>query len=457
MCACLRKPLQFPDQEKYTMSANTRIEDLLDNVPEQGKPKKLDSFQTLFCRVSADDASGNFYEQLILEDSTGAINLQINESGLFRRFPSGSAVYLKTDGLYLGNNHGNLQVGGPPAPDNKSVLQVSKISSSKISKTIFPAADSLILPELQVRMEELNANPQKYCNRLITIPEVEWEDPLRDEKFGNELSSTNTIIKSCSGAKLSVRTSNYADFRSELLPIGSGNICGVFGVYDEEGQLQIRNRDDLKMTAARCDGTILPIPIEISMQALRHIYSGRDTTLPPVFLNAVVTSDDTHGNFGSGNIVLQQGQQGITMFFGSSVSGLPQLGDSVKIYLGGATLTSYNGALEIKNISLTKVKLLATGIPVTPITLTIAELNARFADLESVLVKIEYARVASGGKYSGNKTLSDGSGNIILYTSSYASFANDPIPSITKTYQGIVTPYGSTKEIKIRYPEIDIY
>jgi hypothetical protein len=454
---CLRKPIQYPEHEKYSISVNSQIKDLLTVIPGQGKPVILDSDRTLFLRVSADDASGNFYEQLILEDSTGGINLLINMAGLFKRFPMGSGVYLKTDGLYLGNNHGSLQVGGPPAPDSKGLMQVSKLSSLQLDRILFPATQGLALPDLNVSIQELNMKAMQFCNRLVTLSDVEWEDPMRDEKFGSDLSAVNTIIQDCTGAKLSVRTSNYAVFRGEPIPWGCGKVRGIFGVYDDEGQIQIRNTGDMQMTINRCDGSPPVNPQEISMGELRNMYLGRDTTLPAVYLHAVVTSDESHGNFGSGNLVLQQGQKGITIFFGSSVSGLPHLGDSVRIYLGGAKLTNYNGVLEIKNISLSKVKQLATDRLIKPITLTIAELNARFADLESVLVKIEYARVASGGKYSGNKTLSDGSGNIILYTSSYASFANDPIPSITKTYQGIVTPYGSTKEIKIRYPEIDVY
>jgi hypothetical protein len=172
----------------------------------------------------------------------------------------------------------------------------------------------------------------------------------------------------------------------------------------------------------------------------------------------VVTSDITNNNFGTGNIIVQNEQKGIILYFGATGSDLPLLGDSVTINIAGSTLTQYAGALEIKNIKVDKIKVWSSGNDVLPVALTIATLNTHFKQFESVLIKISDAKIiGSAGVYSGNKTLSDGTGNIILYTSSAASFANQLAPSITKTFQGIAMPYNATNEIKIRNPSIDIY
>lgn len=455
--SCLRKAAQYPAPEKFTLPVTGHINDLLSLQPTAGAPVEVEEDLILFCRVSADDASGNFHEQLVLEDSTGGISILLNAGSLFRRFPSGSSVYLKIRGLYLGNNHGTPELGGAPVADNKGVLQVSVLPAAQIADIVFPAKDSLHLQPMIVSLAELQSNPAAFCNRLVQLRNVEWEDPFRDDRFGEATAAVNTVIRDCTGGRLLVRTSNYASFRSEPLPFGSGDLSGIFSRYDQEGQLLMRDLGDLRMGDRRCDGSPAQRPADISVAALREIYKGRDTSLPPLFLRGVVTSDQEHGNFGSGNLVVQQGGKGITLFFGTNASDLPDRGDSVCVYLGGATLTIYNGLLEVKNLNVSRVKVLGRQQEVTPLTLTIAELNSRFAELESVLVRIEYARVSSGGKYAGNKTLSDGSGTIILYTSSAASFANDPVPTISKTFQGIVTPYGTTKEIKIRNPAVDVY
>lgn len=455
--ACLRRPISYPEPDKVRMTSNSLLSDIRTWSPKQGAPIVLPDSLIFYCRVSADDASGNFHEQLILEDSTGGICLLLNESNLFQHFPAGTSVYLKAKGLYLGNSHGTLQLGGPPVQDNKGVLQVSSLPASQIASSLFLARDSLSLHPLVVSIAALRSAPAEYVNRLLQLQSVEWEDPIRDDRLGGDFSATNTVLQDCTGATLIVRTSNYATFRAASVPFGSGRIRGVFTVYEGEGQLQIRDLGDVEMNEQRCDGSSGNSPDDITVAEVRNSYKGKDTLLGAYTLRGVVTSDAAHGNFGSGNIVLQQGGMGITIFFGTSVSGLPDLGDSISVYLNEATLSSYNGLLEIKNINVARVKVHGRNIDVAPLTLTLAELNSRFAELESVLVRVERARVATGGKYSGNRELSDGTGTITLYTSSSATFANDPVPSISKTYQGIVTPYGTTKELKIRSPERDVY
>ena len=85
----------------------------------------------------------------------------------------------------------------------------------------------------------------------------------------------------------------------------------------------------------------------------------------------------------------------------------------------------------------------------TPKELTIAEVAAQLPDIEYTLVTIKDATVPSG-TFSGNKTLTDASGSMTLYTSSAATFAGDALPATAKTYTGYCTLFGSTKELMIR-------
>ncbi|MGC4057668.1 MAG: DUF5689 domain-containing protein [Chitinophagaceae bacterium] len=455
--SCLRKAIEFPKNDLKQLQSNYRLRDLSALQPEEGKPVCVTDSFIVHCLVRADDSSGNFYNQLILEDSTAGIALLLNANSLYTRFPENASVYLLMKGLFLGNNHGTLQLGGTPVADNKGILQVSDIPAAQIDAHIVTAADQIDIPVQDASLRQLKDSPGIYCNRIVQLSDVEWANPLKDEYFAPDGNPGNTTLSDCRGDTITVRTSNYASFHAQNTPAGRGILKGIFSVYNTVGQLTLRHANDLDMTSVRCDGSSGAAATEISISALRDLYRGKDTVLPALSIRGVVTSDEAHQNFGTGNIVLQQNNKGITIYFGSAAGDLPDMGDSVSINVSGATLTSYNGLLEIKNITTAKVKTVAQNISVTPVTLTIKELNDHFTEYESVLIKTENARVAGGGKYSGNKTLSDASGSIILYTSSSATFANETIPSISKTFRGIVTPYGSTKELKIRYPAIDIY
>ena len=60
------------------------------------------------------------------------------------------------------------------------------------------------------------------------------------------------------------------------------------------------------------------------------------------------------------------------------------------------------------------------------------------------------ATASGNATYSGSNVLSDGSGNITLFTSSTASFANDNLPTDESDWVGYAKTFGATKEFSIR-------
>ena len=94
--------------------ANKTIADIINVYTEAGH---LDSIchagETFIVRatVVSSDEGGNFYKNMVIQDETGAIQLQINQSGLCHTYPVGQTVYLNCSGLVVGNYHGVYQVG----------------------------------------------------------------------------------------------------------------------------------------------------------------------------------------------------------------------------------------------------------------------------------------------------------------------------------------------------------
>lgn len=460
LSACLKQKNELPDtygNDELATSVNCTLETLNRLNPAEGLPVLIDSDWIVSAVVRADDESGNIFNQLILEDSSGGISVQLDESSLYTRFPIGRRVYLKLKGLYLCNNNGTLQLGAAPAPDNDGILQVSDIQAKFIGKYLIAAKSNVVMPPIVVRMEDLVKVRKDLLNRLIRIEEAELVNPFYDNQYAESSFTTSLKLRNCSGATIILRTSNYARFQAYATPLGKGSITAIYSINNGVGQLSIRDTNDVQMYQNRCDGTSFQEPVLLSIDSVRKMYQSRDTVLGNYIIRGIVTSDAGNKNFGTSTIILQDGQKALMIYFGSSVAGLPDLGDSLVLNISGSVLTSYNGALEIKSIRSSKATLLAKNRTVVPVQLTIAALNANFAQYESVLVKIINAKITSTGTFGGGKTLSDATGNITLYTSYSAAFANTAIPTITKTFQGIATPYNTTNELKIRNPVLDIY
>ncbi|MDI9320098.1 MAG: DUF5689 domain-containing protein [Phycisphaerales bacterium] len=460
LVSCLKGKIETPNTDgSYdpALAVNYTLSQLNAEVPPEAAPFVIDSNWTIAAIVSANDESGNYHHQLVVQDSAAGMTLKLNADNLYNTYPIGRKVYIKLKGLYLSNNQGTPELGGTPAPDRDGILQVSEIPSKSISEHLIAANKNNTLKVVELHMKDVQSARKDLCNRLIRITEAELVNPNYDNTYAETSATTSIQLQDCTGNTISLRTSNYASFQASATPWGKGKIAGIYTLYKGSGQLSIRDTTDLQMGTVRCDGSTQSASKFISIDSIRKFYKGYDTIIGNYTLKGIVTSDALHRNFGSGNIVIQDGNKGITVYFGSSATGLPDLGDSIVLNIAGAILTKYAGALEIKNSKASKCTVWSKGKSPIPITITIAELNANFTNYESVLIKILNAKIAKAGNFSGSNTLSDATGNVILFTNSTATFATDAVPTISKTYQGIATPYNSTYELKIRNPAIDIY
>ncbi|MEI2750497.1 MAG: DUF5689 domain-containing protein [Ferruginibacter sp.] len=61
--------------------------------------------------VVANDKSGNFYKQLFIQDSTGAMQLLLDANSLYVTYPVGRKVYIKCKGLTLSDQNNNMATG----------------------------------------------------------------------------------------------------------------------------------------------------------------------------------------------------------------------------------------------------------------------------------------------------------------------------------------------------------
>lgn len=457
--ACLKGPHELPEQygsDEWSKDINYNLTRLNQLQPKEGAPVQIEEDYTLVASVRADDRSGNFTDKIIIEDSAAGISLLINESSLYTRFPINKRVYLKLKGLFLGNRRGTLELGSTPARDNSGILQVTELPAEMINKHLNAGTNNWILPPTKVDIKTINSNPSQYTNRLVEIENIQLDNPYLDDKYALPSSALSIKLRACNGDTIWLRSSNYALFQKDNTPKGKGKIQAILNNFGGTMQLAIRDTNDLTMSQERCDGSPILEPTELSIAQLRQMYQGKDTLMGNFYIQGVVTSDAENKNFSDNTLVVQQQQSGIVLYL-SSVSGSPaRLGDSVRINIAGSSLIRYQGILELSNLKASRVEVLANGKLVQPVVLTIAQLNLDFDHYESVLVRINNAKITSGGFYGGNKTLSDVTGNIILYTSFSATFADLPAPRITKNFQGIATYYNDIKEIKIRHPDLDV-
>lgn len=179
-------------------------------------------------------------------------------------------------------------------------------------------------------------------------------------------------------------------------------------------------------------------------------------------LFAVVTADEQNGNLYR-NVYVQDNTGGLVLRL-RNPGGLYQ-GDSLRIFLPGTTLSSYQGMLQLDSVDVdNNVVKQSTGVNIAPEVVTISQLNNALditSSMQGKLIQLNNVQFISGDTaltYANavalsteNRTLENcGGDQVIVRNSGYADFAGTPVPNGKGTFVGVVGVFGSTVQLFIR-------
>ncbi|MFM7217133.1 MAG: DUF5689 domain-containing protein [Bacteroidota bacterium] len=388
--------------------------------------------------VTADDESGNFYKEMVIQDSTAGVSILLDLSNYNTNYPIGRRVFIKCKDLYVAKDqYGTVEIGVPNAGE------VGRIPGGLVSQYLIPGKWDLPLPIQTTTLANLNANIEDYIQKIVNIQGVEFQ--VQDMGIvWSAAGSYNRTLKDCGTQELVVYTSSYANFASKLTPNGKGNITGIIKVYGSSGELIVRNELDADMKGATCDSA-LANAVEISIDSLRSVFTGTTTSAPTgTKIIGTVISDISGSNLDTKNMVIQNGTTGIVVRFTSAHPFA--VGDQVQVIVSDQEVSEYYGWLQVNNVPNGYATKIGTGT-VTPRTATISDVLANFDAWESTLVTISDVTISGGttvGNYGGNTTLTDPTGTLAMYTRSSATFSTTAYPTGAVGVTGILSEYSRT-------------
>lgn len=209
-------------------------------------------------RVVGNDIGGNIYNEVSIDDGTGAIIICISQGGLFSYLPVGQEIVVDLKGLYIGGYGKQAEIGMPytNAKGNSYVSRMSRVLWNKHFKLTGVADASKVVAEefdvsKRTKEEYFTANNGK----LMTIKNVEFTNADGKTTFApsEEKDAANSVNRGLSQngkpiatSSIVVRTSSYADFAAKQLPTGKLNITGVFTRYRTTWQILIRDERDIQ-------------------------------------------------------------------------------------------------------------------------------------------------------------------------------------------------------------------
>ncbi len=396
--------------------------------------------------IVADDKSGNYYKEMIVQDSTGGISILLDQPSYYTSLFIGRRVFVKAKGLYI------YPVNGTPKLGVLSNGSVAAIPSAQIGNYIIGGKWGLTTVPSK---RKLNTLTDADLNTLVQFDSVAFDAAQVGLTYADAInkSTVNRTIKDCSGNSLTVRTSGYANFASSLIPCKAGTITAIYQKFNTTGQVFIRDLNDVPANIERCDGVVCTITY-LNIDSIRNLFAAGITTIPGgVHIKGTVISDYSTSALDTRNVIVQDSTGGICVRY-STAPNFP-LNTQLDINVGGLTLAEFNGWLQINNAA---GGVIISGLPsITPKVITLATATADFEKYESTLVKVLNVTVNNGvtttyGANSGSLSISDGTSpnTVVLYTRSAATFQGSSTPTSAVSITGILTQFSTTKQFQIR-------
>lgn len=277
---CIKNFDQPPLNSGVDAKATISIRQLRDaHIP--GNFEKFTDNQIITGVVVANDESDNFYKSIVIQDSTAGITIRLDGLGLAADYPLGKRLFVRLNGLWLGEYGGMLQLGGAIDQSNPLFPELIPIPSPLFSKVILNGGiEKMPLPML-IRFEQLKDTMQ---SRLITIDSIEFTASDTAKTFSdiNNKATVSHTLRICNSGSLYLRTSGFASFAAIKTPRGNGKITGIYSVFGSQKQLMIRDTSDIQMNGLRCtsggakllfyeDFESIPVNVNLAMNGWKNI------------------------------------------------------------------------------------------------------------------------------------------------------------------------------------------
>ena len=262
LSACKKSYDQPPGpSDNVNVVANTTIETLKALHTVSGVYDEITSDIIISGIVTANDKSGNLYKQIFIQDTTGAMEILIEASSLYGTYPVGRRIFVNCKGLVLSDYHANMQLGVVATVAGVPSLQ--GILSGDIGKYIIGASINNPVVPVPVTASDLGTNMQsRYINALVRLDDYEFYSTDTSKTYSDTSAYKNTIndtIQNCTGTRLLVRNSGYANFAGLRLPRGNGSLTGIYTIYksfptstNTDKQILLRDTSDVQFYNPRC-------------------------------------------------------------------------------------------------------------------------------------------------------------------------------------------------------------
>lgn len=232
--------------------------DYAKNIASNTAFTKIDKDIKIKGYVTGNDIGGNLYQEVSVQDETGALLVCINAGGLHGYLTPGQQILIDLKNLYIGGYGKQPEIGGIYTNLKTGATSIGKMDRPTWQQhyKLIGESDAKNVEPIEFDLSKVSdaAYMEENAGKLMVLKKVSFKEADGKTVFAPNDETTNRYLvdattgKNISTSSLVVRTSGYAKFANQVLPEGAYNITGIFTRYNNTWQILLRDIDDLEQT-----------------------------------------------------------------------------------------------------------------------------------------------------------------------------------------------------------------
>ena len=201
--------------------------------------------------VTGNDISGNIYNEVPIQDETGAIIIAVAQGGIYGYLPVGTEIIVSLKDLYVGNYGKQAEVGVPTtnSSGNTYVGRMSRMlwnDHFKITGVMKNVEPELFADGATGAATTWNIDTDGGKLGIIKNVSIRNVTPQSVYAEPSGKTSVSWYFNEFKGTSIMIYNSPYCDFASKVLPQGKCIIPGIVKRYNNYWEIIIRDENDVE-------------------------------------------------------------------------------------------------------------------------------------------------------------------------------------------------------------------
>lgn len=202
--------------------------------------------------VSGTDAAGNIYKHMYIQDETAGLGISIDANSIYNTYRVGQEVVINMKDFFIGKYNGEYLLGKPEWYAAQSAWEAGRMTLDMFQQHAelngLPNLDKVVPVVTKITDFSGKSDGEtqiKYQGQLVKFENVKWQEADGEVPYSEASASSTRHIVDEEGNTLDVTNSNYANFRANILPLGTGDVVGILYLTgSDQWKLYLRDTDD---------------------------------------------------------------------------------------------------------------------------------------------------------------------------------------------------------------------